>query len=358
MTTPSPSPPQSDPETTQQPRPPGYPIEIDQPLAIVTQCYREAINIPADNHPIAPQLLHSNYIPTDNEIYQTRMFMLEEERALATCETGIANLYRVLDELKRRKRALKKRINHRRAAVSVKRRIPVELWEQIFTLVSTTDGHSLQLEVARRASTAPGIFLSHVCSHWRNIMLSTPAIWASIEIHFASDQVFPSLLPHPSLQHLLELYLCNSRQHPLRIELSCDYFQFSIPESAQELYGTLIPHMQRCESLYCSRLGGEFAIPNDSLPNLITLIDNWMQPIAERQVAYKNASRLTSITTSFLYPLHDLPYHQLTSFECHGLKHRGTVERLVRQVLPACKNLESLTLVNIADDDPGPLVLS
>ncbi|KAJ8094946.1 hypothetical protein PM082_010162 [Marasmius tenuissimus] len=219
MATPSPSPPQfdSDPETAQQPRSPDYPMEIEQHLALVAQCYREAMNISVDNHPIAPQLFHSNYIPTDSEIYQTRRFMPEEERALATCKTGIANLDEVLNELKRRKEILEERIHQRRAAVSVKRRIPVELWEQIFGLVSTTSGHSLQLEFTRKASTAPAIILSHVCSHWGNIMLNTPAIWASIKIHFAGR------VPHPSLQRLLELYLSNSGQHPLRIELLGDY---------------------------------------------------------------------------------------------------------------------------------------
>ncbi|KAJ8094947.1 hypothetical protein PM082_010163 [Marasmius tenuissimus] len=141
---------------------------------------------------------------------------------------------------------------------------------------------------------------------------------------------------------------------PLRGQDLClnNYFYSSIPRGVQQLWETLLSHMHRCESLYCFELGGEFAIPIDFLLNLTTLIDDSRNPIAERQIAYKNASRLTSVTTSFLYPLHDLPYHQLTSFECHDLR-RGDVERLIRHVLPSCKNLESLTLKDIPDNIPG-----
>ncbi|KAL0063517.1 hypothetical protein AAF712_009614 [Marasmius tenuissimus] len=318
---------------------------MDQYLAIGSRCYREVMCISADDYPVELHLLSSNYAPTDAEASQTLTLIEEEERALAACISGIANFRWVLEDLIGRKSILKERIKQRRAAVSVTRRIPVELWVQIFARLysMTEDEYPLTLHTSQGVWMAPAIALSQVCSRWRGILLSTPALWTSIDISLSS-------LP-PSSQRLLELYLRNSKQHPLHVKLQGgNYYARIHAEAVETLRDTIMTHIHRSESLSCHHFGKQFVIPEGSLSNLIALTDNSRDRNAQWQAAFKDAPRLTSVTSSFLYPLHDLPYHQLTSLECRNLLHRD-VEKLARQVLPSCGELESLTLRDPGVDD-------
>ncbi|KAK1226758.1 hypothetical protein PQX77_010254 [Marasmius sp. AFHP31] len=297
------------------------------------------MSIQADQHAIESHLLSSNYAPTDGEISRTKMFIEDEEGALAACEGGIASFHQVLDDLKTRRMVLEGRIKQRRDAISIKRRIPVELWARIFAMVYSMkeDEYLLTLRTSRTVLPvmAPAVALSQVCSRWRGIMLSTPGLWASISISFSSIL--------PSYQPLLELYLRNSKQCPLRIELAGGSFFGSLPNDVRALWDTIMSHIHRCESLACCHLGRKFVIPRDSLSHIKTLTDDETDLDSAWQDAVKEAHGLTSVASSFLYPLHHLPYHQLTSLECRSLLH-GDVERLARKVLPSCGKLESLIL--------------
>ncbi|KAL0063518.1 hypothetical protein AAF712_009615 [Marasmius tenuissimus] len=297
------------------------------------------MNISADQHPIESHFLSSNYVPTNAEISRTKMFIQEEEAALAACERGIASFHQVLEDLETRRMVLEERIKQRRDTVSVRRRIPVELWEQIFAMVYSMkeDEYLLTLRSSRGVLPvmAPAVALSQVCSRWRGIVLSTPGLWASISISFSSIL--------PSFQPILELYLRNSKQHPLRIELAGGSFFGSIPYDVRVLWDTIMSHIPRCESLACCHLGRRFVMPRDSLSNITTLIDDETDDCSAWQDALKDAHRLTSVTSWFLYPLHHLPYNQLASLEYRSLLHKD-IERLARKVLPSCAKLKSLVL--------------
>ncbi|KAK1226759.1 hypothetical protein PQX77_010255 [Marasmius sp. AFHP31] len=270
---------------------------MDQYLTIGSQCYREVMYIPADDHPAALHLLSSNYAPTDAEISQTTTLIEEEERALAACKSGITNFRRVLEDLMGRRSILVKRIEQHRAAVPVARRLPAELWVRIFARVytMTDDEYPLTLHTSGGALMGPAIALSQVCSCWRSILLGTPTLWTSVDVDFSS------LLP--SSQRALELYLRNFKQLPLHVTLQGgnNYYARIHKEDIKTLQDTMMPHIHRYGSLSCHHhLGKKFVIPG-------ALTDDSRDRKAEWQAGFKDAPRLTSVVSSFLYPLHDLP---------------------------------------------------
>ncbi|KAJ8083433.1 hypothetical protein PM082_009307 [Marasmius tenuissimus] len=85
------------------------------------------MSIRLNQHPIECHFLYSNNVPTDNLMYRTNMLIEEEER-------GLANIHWPSNDLIKRKAILKERVKQRRGAVFVKRRVPVEVWEEVFVL--------------------------------------------------------------------------------------------------------------------------------------------------------------------------------------------------------------------------------
>ncbi|KAK1227637.1 hypothetical protein PQX77_009350 [Marasmius sp. AFHP31] len=72
--------------------------------------------------------------------------------------------------------------------ITITRRLPVEVWKVIFDLYMS----GLHLSVSKsewNKVVAMPYTLSHVCSRWRNIVISFPTLWSAIEINlYALDR--------------------------------------------------------------------------------------------------------------------------------------------------------------------------
>ncbi|KAK7063693.1 F-box domain-containing protein [Favolaschia claudopus] len=67
------------------------------------------------------------------------------------------------------------------------------------------------------ARTVGPLFLSQVCSSWRNIVLNTPSMWCCVGVPFSNEWLNPSV---PDWHKLLHLWLSRTGGHALYLDLA------------------------------------------------------------------------------------------------------------------------------------------
>ena len=126
----------------------------------------------------------------------------EEESELAKFQAEISRIRNVLADMQIRESELSNQISERKGLVSSVRRLPSELWAEIFALYMGVGISAPTSTLAVSKSdwnhvSAPPIVLSHVCSRWRSILHSTPHLWSTLDINlYALDRDITPLLNH------------------------------------------------------------------------------------------------------------------------------------------------------------------
>ncbi|KAK7029368.1 hypothetical protein VNI00_014622 [Paramarasmius palmivorus] len=205
------------------------------------------------------------------EVDQMKTYLEGEEVQLEKCVEDLGRLRNVvetleLEKLESEKHTLEKQIMERRSVLSVSRRLPIEIWNEIFSLVrfgNTDYSLSTRTHLGRfvgAESHAVPLRLSQVCSHWRSVVQVSPRLWASIsfDIYGVNDPVV----------RLLETFLARSGNQPLRLRIldtrDPDYVGSESesdimvgpgsPEVSIRAFRLLMAEMYRCEELQL-RLG-------------------------------------------------------------------------------------------------------
>ncbi|KAJ7162278.1 hypothetical protein C8R46DRAFT_346944 [Mycena filopes] len=129
--------------------------------------------------------LHTNYVPTDQEIERIR-----QDLVLQTKEAE--RLDNLIQELSTQRDKIRTYIASHRALISTPRRLPRDIIDEIFlACLPTTRNATMSFKEAP-------LLLCRVCSAWRHIALSTPALWASLHIPFhfvlADERRMPALV--------------------------------------------------------------------------------------------------------------------------------------------------------------------
>ncbi|KAL0571019.1 hypothetical protein V5O48_010940 [Marasmius crinis-equi] len=168
-------------------------------------------------HPDIPiELLRSSSI-AEPEISAQRQLLTSESQSLIKYDEEIDRIASALQKLESERSALRERILHRRSFLLSQARIPLEIWGHIFTEVCYQDKAAMFYDQpvsfisARfdyRLRSVP-LLLSQVCSHWRQILLNLPSIWAHADI----------TLPYLTPSRLTKLgsLLTNARGYPLTL---------------------------------------------------------------------------------------------------------------------------------------------
>ncbi|KAL0066721.1 hypothetical protein AAF712_006326 [Marasmius tenuissimus] len=225
------------------------------------------------------------------------------------------------------------------ATVFAQRELPFELLHTIFSIAcsSIDSGYTLILnkpDFRRTSSTAFPVTLSQVCSRWRDVALSTPSLWSAISLRLSALPLFSTTV--------LEHYLQNSKQHPLKVQITASLSpREPLPAETISIWAILTPHLPRVQSLYCNTRS--LSMQGTSFQNLTTLQDFLLERDDRWHSFLQDVPRLTKVTTFILYPSNTLPYSQLTSLECRH-QQGGAIIQLIHEVLPVCQKLESLTI--------------
>ncbi|KAJ7753376.1 hypothetical protein DFH07DRAFT_697981, partial [Mycena maculata] len=94
----------------------------------------------------------------------------------STTSSSIAELTRKIDELTRKRAALNEFVTAHLTLVSHVRRLPVDIMQKIFVACLPSGQNFVIAE-----HDAP-LLLCHVCRGCRNLALTTPRLWASLDI--------------------------------------------------------------------------------------------------------------------------------------------------------------------------------
>ncbi|KAK1228159.1 hypothetical protein PQX77_008792 [Marasmius sp. AFHP31] len=116
--------------------------------------------------------LRSDFALSPESLLQMTSIIEEGEKNIGRYESEILRVRSILATLEKEKRILEEQVKQRRSYVSCLRRIPHELWVEIFLI-------SLKMESNAYRFAAP-FRLSQVCHRWRSIVISAPTLWSTI----------------------------------------------------------------------------------------------------------------------------------------------------------------------------------
>jgi hypothetical protein len=198
------------------------------------------------------------------------------------------------------------------------------------------------------------LLLVQICSHWRNIALSTPRLWNSISVDIKFDEVSAdyTLDCRPfGRKHSIEAWLSRSGNLPLSIKIYyIDYDPWPISDDFVDIF---IPWSSRWSNLHLDlpqppieRLVCDSSVSTPNLETLTLRIQDDIDPLTLTQTAI----RLQKITLlhGFLAPSYlKIPWSQLTEFRSSS-EHEDDLKDCL-DLLQLCPNLTHLSLGDIGD---------
>lgn len=129
---------------------------------------------------VIEDLLRTNDIPSESDRTKIKTIVHQGERDLALLESEIHETTVLLENLRLRQLHLRDQMKVCKRIISPLRRLPAELIREIF--------HAFRADIVERSVLRKAILsLSQICSRWREIALSMPGLWSSLDIHFRSD---------------------------------------------------------------------------------------------------------------------------------------------------------------------------
>ncbi|TFK42087.1 hypothetical protein BDQ12DRAFT_645559 [Crucibulum laeve] len=144
--------------------------------------------------------LHTNYVPSDGEIFQIKQLLIKPQIELLTLDEEIQRVQGLLNDLLLKRDTLQETLKAHEALISIPRRLPQDILQEIFLRCLPTDTNAVM-----NCKEAP-LLLGRICSNWRTIVYATPQLWSSIHIcMFDSDSVavpFDLNIDHRTYQEL------------------------------------------------------------------------------------------------------------------------------------------------------------
>ncbi|KAJ7141728.1 hypothetical protein C8R43DRAFT_1017077 [Mycena crocata] len=272
------------------------------------------------------------------------LFSLAHTRSrIDDVNSQIADLKHAINQLKLERKILQ---NHLDSYVYPVLALPNEIVSEIFLHTLDSSG-TLAGGLGRNSP----IFLSHVCRQWRDIALSTPALWAQLHLFVVrrSDARTETCL------RLLDLWLSRSRECPLSIYM----VKYTFPPLSPRFLDALAPHLRRCCDLRLHIPSGAIPSISGKVPWLRTLSISSSDSILEDSqpswplTMFSHAPQLGELSLeSINFHMLQFPWRQITSLTLTQL------DRLhdLTKILGAAVNLTSLAVetVHPANVHPAP----
>src|ERR1700685_988533 len=190
-------------------------------------------------------VLRSNYAVSAIEALRIEQIITKHDKGIAQIDKEIAQTLVMLNRLQHRRAGLVTSLQAHKALISPIRRIPPEILAKIFVLC-LPDDDVVEVDVL----DAP-LLLVQICSHWRNIALSTPRLWNSISVDIKFDEVSAdyTLDCRPfGRKHSIEAWLSGSGNLPLSIKIYyIDYDPWPISDDFVDIF---IPWSSRWSNLH------------------------------------------------------------------------------------------------------------
>ncbi|KAK1221269.1 hypothetical protein PQX77_015929 [Marasmius sp. AFHP31] len=158
-------------------------------------------------------VLHTNYAPSAKELKELEHLVIEPQERIRKLDEEIKRLQTQRDELQQF-------VDSHRALAAPFRRLPADIWGEIFVHCLPTNRLNLAVCTVKEA---PLLFTT-VCRAWKEVALNTPRLWSSLHI-LASGSPTPSEIdcPRRQLQEKIlrgiELWLNRSGSRPLTLSV-------------------------------------------------------------------------------------------------------------------------------------------
>lgn len=120
--------------------------------------------------------LDSNYVATDSESIHIQFLLKRPTSRLEELFTRLQQLDQQYTLIRNEQTSLLLSISKHRALMSLVRKLPVEILQEIFIACLPTAHNAVM------SRWEPPILLTQICSSWRNIAHATPQLWNSIHI--------------------------------------------------------------------------------------------------------------------------------------------------------------------------------
>ncbi|TFK42137.1 hypothetical protein BDQ12DRAFT_353869 [Crucibulum laeve] len=127
--------------------------------------------------------LHTNYVPSDREIPQIKKLLIKPQMEILALEKEIQRVQGLLNDLLLKHDALQGTLKAHEALISIPRRLPLDILQEIFLHCLPTDRNAVM-----DCKDAP-LLLGRVRSNWRTTVYATPQLWSSIHICMFNDSI-------------------------------------------------------------------------------------------------------------------------------------------------------------------------
>lgn len=172
------------------------------------------------------QLSRTNTAPEPEELDVLHQCLANDAERLSALRRISEQLDALCGRVKDEMAVVQERMDNYHLLYSPARRVPNDLWGLIFSIAADYDDLKSSSKISSLDIKLPPWTLSYVCSGWRTLALSMPALWSSVRL--ASSELtsyhpthFPKYYRRPkvSLQLLFGLQLMRSAGHKLSLSL-------------------------------------------------------------------------------------------------------------------------------------------
>ncbi|KAK1226655.1 hypothetical protein PQX77_010367 [Marasmius sp. AFHP31] len=276
----------------------------------------------------------------------------EAEKEMKGYDAEINRLKASIVLLEGKRNRLSSTVTKYRASLSLVHRLPPEILAEIFKECCFEASYA-----SNRPSFPPSsVVLSTVCGRWREVALSTAALWSSISINTS----FWPPLKHEKLFRATQMLISRSKRHPLTIRFR------SFFNHTTDVMKLLIQNCDRwydVELALSRRILGHYVFHDiqGKVPLLkeLTLSCSGEGPVDEPLDVFRDAPALRTLrlSSTMVSPKVILPWHQIHSLILEGCTNSQLYSTLL--LFPHTRNIE-ITEV-ISDEDvsiPGSSILS
>ncbi|TFK70803.1 hypothetical protein BDN72DRAFT_794777, partial [Pluteus cervinus] len=188
--------------------------------------------------------LHTNHAPSGEETHHINQILSVPVDRLNNLDDELVRLQAQVDEVARKREAVKDYIDAHKALLSPIRRLPPEILAEVFINCLPTNRNP-----ARSIIEAP-LLLGRICSSWRRIALNTPRLWASIHIviptHYDPSKITSVVKIRCEACHA---WLSRSGTLPISLSLVTANNGYSADVSASPLLESLLKFSSRWKSV-------------------------------------------------------------------------------------------------------------